>query len=195
MNPLRRLYGAFLGIAEKPYAAWILGAVAFLESFIFPVPPDALLLPVSLGKPSRAFRFALICSVFSVLGACAGYFLGRFFWDLASGWFFEFVFSENAFNLVAGKFERNAFGTIFLSAFTPIPFKVFTVAAGVFNVSFAALVAGSAVGRSARFFLVAAIVWRFGDRAKEFIDRYFNLLTVLFAAVLIAVFVVIRISG
>lgn len=196
MNPLRKLYRSFLGLAEKKYASWILGAVAFFESFVFPVPPDVLLLPVSLGKPSRAFRFALICSVFSVLGACAGYFLGRFFWDLAAGWFYSYgIFTAEQFTRAGELFNDNAFYTLLVAAFSPIPFKVFTIASGVFNVGLGVLVVGSAIGRSARFFLVAALVWKFGGKAKDFIDRYFNLLTALFALVLVGLFVLIRVKG
>lgn len=196
MNPLRNFYRSFLGLAEKPYVSWVLGAVAFFESFIFPVPPDALLLPVSLGKPSRAFRFALICSVFSVLGACAGYLLGSFFWGLVETWFFDYgIFTEENFIRAGELFNDNAFYALLVAAFSPIPFKVFTVASGVFNVGLGVLVIGSAIGRSARFFLVAAVVWRFGDRAKDFIDRYFNLLTALFALLLIGLFILIRIKG
>ena len=196
MNPLRNLYRSFLGLAEKPYVSWVLGVVSFLESFIFPLPPDVLLLTVSLGKPSRAFRFALICSVFSVLGACAGYFLGKFFWELAAGWFYGYgVFTEGDFARAGELFGDNAFYALLVAAFSPIPFKVFTVASGVFNTGLGVLIIGSAIGRSARFFLVAALVWRFGDRAKDFIDRYFNLLTALFALVLVGLFVLISIKG
>lgn len=183
MKVLRRLYEWFLSLADKAYATWALGITAFAEAFIFPVPPDVLLLPLCLGKPHRAFVFAFICSVFSVLGACAGYLLGSFLWE---GFFSYGVFTEEQFAVVGEMFGHNAFYALLVSAFTPIPFKVFTVASGFFNVGFGVLLAGSAIGRSARFFLLAVVVWRFGDDAKAFIDRYFNLLTVIAAVIFIA---------
>ncbi len=187
MNILKRLYQTFTGLADKKYAQWALGATAFAESFIFPIPPDALLLPMCLGNPSKALRFALICSALSVLGACVGFFLGKFLWSFMQEWFFAYVFSETKFNTVGGLFRQNAFFAVVMSAFTPIPFKVFTVAAGVFEVSFGALVAGSAVGRSARFFLVAGLIWKFGEDIKPFIDKHFNTLTVVGALFVVAV--------
>ncbi len=189
MNFLRRLYESFLGFSGKPYASFVLSAVAFVESFIFPIPPDALLIPMCLGNPARAFRFALYCSVFSVLGACTGFFLGKFFWSLAGQWFFTYIFNEASFNTVGQMFNENGFYAILASAFTPIPFKVFTIAAGVFNVSFGALLAASVIGRSARFFFLAGLVWKFGEDIKPFIDRYFNTLTII--AVLLLVILVV----
>lgn len=190
MNALKRLYRSFISLSDKRYARWALGATAFFESFIFPVPPDALLVPMSLGRPAKALRFALICSVFSVLGACVGFFLGKFLWSFAQEWFFTYVFSEAKFSAVGGQFKENAFLAVFASAFTPIPFKVFTIAAGVFDAGFGALVAGSAVGRTARFFLVAGLIWKFGEDIKPFIDKHFNALTVA-AAVLFAVLILL----
>lgn len=192
VNFARRIYEMTLSFASTPYAQPVLATVAFLESFIFPIPPDFFLLPMYLGDPARAFRFAAICSVFSVLGACAGFFLGRFFWELTNEWFFRFVFSEQTFYSIGDKFNENAFEAILLSAFTPIPFKVFTIAAGVFNVSFGALVAGSVIGRSARFFLLAALIWKFGGGIKPFIDRYFGVLTLVLALVLVGLYYLLK---
>lgn len=188
MNPLKSVYNSFIGLADKTYARWVLGATAFFESFIFPVPPDALLVPMCLGNPAKALRFALLCSVMSVLGACVGFFLGKFVWSFAQEWFFTYIFSEAKFNEVGKLFTENAFFAIVASAFTPVPFKVFTVAAGVFNVGLETLVIGSAVGRSGRFFLVSGLIWKFGEDIKPLIDRHFNTLTVI-AAVLAAIFI------
>ena len=189
MKFIRNVYEGFTGLADKAYARWVLGATAFAEAVFFPLPPDTLLVPMCLGNPAKAFRFALICSVFSVLGACAGFFLGKFLWGFIHEWFFMYVFNEANFNEVGEQFNRNAFLTIAVSAFTPIPFKVFTVASGVFDVGFGALVAGSAVGRSARFFLLAGLLWKFGENVKPFIDRHLNMLTL--AAVVLAALAVI----
>lgn len=192
VNVARRFYEWSLGLASKPYAQLALAAVAFFESFIFPIPPDFLLLPMCLGNPARTFRFAAICSLFSVLGACAGFLLGKFFWEMAGEWFLTFVFSEQTFNLVGDKFNRNAFEAVLLSAFTPIPFKIFTIAAGVFNVGFGAFVAGVIMGRSARFFLVAGLMWKFGRGIKPFIDRYFGVLTLVFAVLLAGLYYLLK---
>ncbi len=192
MSFLKRLYQTFIGLADKKYAQWALGVSAFVESFIFPVPPDALLFPMCLGNPAKALRFALICSVFSVLGACAGFFLGKFLWSFAQEWFFTYVFSVATFNSVGAQFKEHAFFSIVTSAFTPIPFKVFTIAAGVFNVSFSALLAGSVVGRSARFFLVAGLIWKFGEDIKPFIDKHFNTLTIVAVIFLAGIIFIVK---
>jgi membrane protein YqaA with SNARE-associated domain len=189
---LRRLYDWTVAWADRPGGTWALFVIAFVESSFFPVPPDVLLIALCVGAPARAFRFALVCSVGSVLGGVFGWGLGRGAWHVVQGLFIPWVFSQATFDHVQALYQGNAFLAILTAAFTPIPYKVFTVAAGVLDVSLATLVAASAIGRSARFFLVAAFIYAFGAQVRALIDRYFNLLTWALLALGVAGFVVVR---
>ncbi len=171
---LRRLYDWTVGWAHRPGSTWALFGIAFVESSVFPVPPDVLLLALSVGAPRRALWFAGVCAVGSVLGGMLGYAIGYGAWEVARGFFIPHIFSQEAFDHVGRLYQGNAFLAILAAAFTPIPYKVFTVAAGVFHVSFPALVAASALGRSARFFLVAGAIYLFGAQVKSLIEKYFD---------------------
>lgn len=171
---LRRLYDWTISWAERPGGTWALFAIAFMESSVFPVPPDVLLLALSVGAPRRALWFALVCSVGSVLGGVFGYLLGHFAWEAVRGFFIPYVFSQAAFDRVADMYNDNAFVAILSAAFTPIPYKVFTVAAGVCGVSLWTLIVASAIGRSARFFLVGGAVYLLGPQVKGWIEKYFD---------------------
>jgi len=173
-NPVRRLYNWTVGWADRPGGAWALFAIAFVESSFFPIPPDVLLLALCVGAATKSFRFALICSVGSVLGGMFGYLLGYAAWNAVEGIFIPYVFSQALFDQVQGLYQQNAFLAVLTAAFTPIPYKVFTVAAGVFEVNFLTLVSASVVGRSARFFLVAAILYYFGPPVKRLIEKHFD---------------------
>ncbi len=190
---LRRLYDWTLSWAEGRFGPAALGVLAFTESSFFPIPPDPLLMALALGKPRRSFWFATVCTVCSVLGALLGYLLGLFLWQSLDQFFFAYVpgFSEENFRIVQAKFEQNAFLAIFAAAFTPIPYKVFTVGSGVFQIPLNALVVASVLGRGLRFYGEAALLWRWGAAAKDFIDRYFNLLTVIFFLLLVLGFWVV----
>jgi len=173
-HPVRRLYNWTVGWADRPGGAWALFAIAFVESSFFPIPPDVLLLALCVGAATKSFRFALICSVGSVLGGMFGYLLGYAAWNAVEGIFIPYVFSQALFDQVQGLYQQNAFLAVLAAAFTPIPYKVFTVAAGVFEVDFLTLVSASVVGRSARFFLVAAILYYFGPPVKRLIEKHFD---------------------
>lgn len=127
---LRRLYNWVLHWAETPYAVPALAILAFTESSFFPIPPDVLLIALTLSVPSNGVWYATVCSVASVLGGMAGYAIGWGFWEIVKGFFLTYVFSEALFNQVGEYYADNAFLYIFTAAFTPIPYKVFTVAAG-----------------------------------------------------------------
>lgn len=189
---VRRLYDWVLSWADTRFGVPALAAVSFLESSFFPVPPDPLLMALSLGKPERSLLYAAVCSLSSVVGGILGYLIGWGIWELVSGYFFTYVFSQEVFLYVSDKYEQNAFIAILGAAFTPIPYKVFTIAAGVFKIHLLVLIAASVIGRSARFFLEAGLIFFFGVKIKSFIDRYFNLLVTLFFALLVAGFVVIK---
>lgn len=188
----RRLYNWVLGWADTKYGVPALAIVSFAESSFFPVPPDPLLMALSLGKPKRAFWYALVCSVMSVLGGIFGYFIGWALWGLMSSFFLTYVFSPEAFDFVRVQYEQNAFLAILGAAITPIPYKVFTVSAGVFHINLLYLILASAIGRSARFFLEAGLVYFFGEQIRNFIDKYFNLLVTLFFILVLAGFFIVK---
>jgi len=188
----RRLYDWTLHWAETPYAVPALALLAFAESSFFPVPPDVLLIVLALGAPKRSFWFAAVCSIASVAGGLLGYAIGYFVWQGVDQFFFTYVFSEEAFRKVAELYQDNAFWAVFTAGFTPIPYKVFTITGGVCQIDLATFVLASAISRSLRFFAVAALFFFFGPPIKRFIDKYFNLLAVVFTVLLIGGFVVIK---
>ena len=189
---LRRLYNWVLGWADTKYGVPALAIVSFAESSFFPIPPDPLLMALSLGKPKRAFWYAFVCTAMSVLGGIAGYFIGWALWELVSGFFLTYVFSPEVFNYVGAQYEQNAFLTILGAAITPIPYKVFTVTAGVFHINLFYLILASAIGRSARFFIEAGLIYFFGVKIRIFIDKYFNLLLTLFFILIVLGFFIVK---
>lgn len=178
--------------ATKPYAGLALFLVAFAESSFFPIPPDVLLIAIALLRPKSSFKYALTCSVGSVLGGMFGYLIGFQFYELIGRKIIEFYHLQEQYNLVKIMYDRNAFTAIAIAGFTPIPYKVFTIAAGAFQVNFITLVLASMLSRSARFFLVAGLIYLFGPRVKSFIDKYFDWLTLAFIILLILGFIAIK---
>ncbi|MFK7985784.1 MAG: YqaA family protein [Sandaracinaceae bacterium] len=202
---VRRLYDWTLSWAGSRYSAPALFLLAFVEASFFPIPPDVLLMPMCLGKPKRSLVYASICSVGSVSGAVLGWYIGVSLWaslgvatecpEFGGGaWLFEYLpgFSCHKFETVQGLYESNAWVALFTAAFTPIPFKIFTIAAGVFQISLVTLLAASAVGRSARFFLVAGLIYKFGPEVKRFIEKRFELLTIAFTVLLLGGFALFK---
>ncbi|MBI4429564.1 MAG: DedA family protein [Ignavibacteriales bacterium] len=189
---LRRLKSWVEGFAQKPGAAWSLFGIAFIESSFFPIPPDVLLIALAVSVPAKSFRYALVCSVGSVLGGMLGYFIGLEFYDLVGRPIIDFYGLRGQYLRVQQLYSENAFTAIAVAGFTPIPYKVFTIAAGAFHVSFATLVYASILSRSARFFLVAALFYWFGAGIKSFVDKYLESLSVAFVVLLILGFLAIR---
>jgi membrane protein YqaA with SNARE-associated domain len=189
---IRRLYDWVLNWAETPYGVWALFILAFAESSFFPIPPDVLLIALAFSIPARAFRYALISAIGSVLGGLAGYGIGFGLWEAAHGLFIPHVFSQAAFDSVVGYYAKYDFWIVFTAAFTPIPYKVITITAGVCRINLPMFIIASAVGRAARFFLVAWLIHHFGKPIRTFIEKYFNLVTVLFTVGLIGGFVLLR---
>ncbi len=190
---LRRLKGWVEGYAEKPYAEWALFAIAFMESSFFPIPPDVLLIAMAVVTPSKAFRYALICTVGSVLGGVFGFFIGWAFYEAIGQPILELYGAMGHYESVRQLYTEHAFWAILAAGFTPVPYKVFTIAAGAFEVSIWTLIVASIIGRGARFTLVAGLFYFFGAPIKKFIDKYFEILTILFLVFLIGGFVVIRV--
>jgi membrane protein YqaA with SNARE-associated domain len=194
-NPMaivRSLYDWVLHWAETPYGMPALAFLALAESSFFPVPPDVLLMALCLGAPARSLSFALVCSLASVVGGVLGYMIGWVVWEQVSGFFFSYVFSEEVFHRVGTLYQNNAFWAVFTAGLTPIPYKVFTIAAGVFEINFHEFLIASIGSRSARFFAIAGLIRVFGPPIRSFIDRYFNLLSIVFVVLLVGGFIVVR---
>lgn len=193
MKLLRNLYDWVLSWAESPYGPFVLFILAFSEASFFPVPPDVLLIALSLSSPAKALWYAFLSSIGSVLGGIAGYLIGFLLWQSLAGFFFAYIpgFSPEAFAVVQDYFNRYDFLVVFAAGFTPIPYKLITIGAGVFEVNFLIFIAASLVSRSARFFLVAWLLKLYGPPVKIFIERYFNWLAIAFLLLLVGGFVAI----
>lgn len=190
MRFLRRLYDMVMRCAPSPYALAALSLLSFAESSFFPIPPDPLLIAMALAKPRRALWYAAWCSAASVLGGILGYVIGAFLWNATKDFFFAYVpgFTPQGFQSVEALYKEYGFWCVFTAGFTPIPYKIFTIASGVFSMAFVPFIIASAVSRSARFFLVAGLIRIFGDKIRNFIDKYFNILTIAFLVLLIGFF-------
>jgi membrane protein YqaA with SNARE-associated domain len=195
----RRLYDWVLHWADTPYGPVALVIMSFAESSFFPVPPDVLLAPLVLGNRRKWFRFALWCSAASVVGGMLGYLIGMTVWGTIDqtvySWHIPGVTLEN-FTKATGWYEKYNFWIVFAAGFTPLPYKVATISAGVFfgkNLPmFLVFMLASATGRSARFFIVAGLMGMFGPKIKPVIDRYFNLLCLAFVVLLIGGFALLK---
>ena len=191
-NYLKDLYDWVVGFAEKPYGTWALFLVAFSESSFFPIPPDILLIALAIGQPARAFWFAAVTTVGSVAGAAVGYLLGLEFYDLVGRRIIEFYSAGERYEQVRVLYQQWDAVAVAIAGFTPIPFKVFTIAAGAFEINFPTFMVASLASRGLRFFLVGGLIrWR-GPGIKAFIDRYFNLMTILFVILLVGGFLFVK---
>ena len=188
----KNLYNWVLHWAYTPYGMLALLILSFSEASFFPVPPDVLLIALALGNRQQALKFALLCSVASILGAITGYLIGHYLWwngdsySAVAHFFFNNVpgFTEILFQEMQTQYEQFGFVIIFTAGFTPLPYKIFTISSGAFNIPILSFIMTSAISRSARFFLVSFLIWKFGEKIKLFIDRYFNLLSILFVIIL-----------
>ena len=192
MGKVRGLYDWVLSWADTPYGTWALFALAFAESSFFPIPPDVLLIALCVGRPKRAIWFAGVCAVGSVTGGIAGYGIGVFAADL--GHSIIAFFGEHYIEVARNAFEQYGAWAVATAGFTPVPYKVFTIASGMFHeqVPLTVFIVASALSRSARFLLVAGLIRLFGTPVKAFIDRWFNVLSIGFVVLLIGRFVVIK---
>jgi membrane protein YqaA with SNARE-associated domain len=201
MKFLRRIYDWVLHWAKTPYGGIALFILAFAESSFFPIPPDVLLIALCLGAQAKAFRYATICTVGSIAGAMAGFAIGYFVWWSSPGefssvatFFFEHIpgFTEAAFYDIKSLYDEYNFWIIFTAGFTPIPYKVFTISAGAFNINLFWFIVASVLSRGGRFFLIAFLIWKFGPQIERFIDKYFNILAIAFTILLVGGFILIK---
>lgn len=182
---IRSLYEWTLNWAKHPQAAKALSTLSFLEASIFPLPVDPLLLAMGFARPKRSLYYAFLTTSFSVLGALTGYFIGLYAWQAVSPWFFEFVFSIDSFNKVVHHLKDATFVSIFVAGFSPIPFKVFTIAGGVVAAPLLPFFLASLLSRGLRYFILASIIYVTGTKAQQWIEDHFDTLTYVVSALLI----------
>ena len=178
-----------MGFTLGKYPLWYACVVllAFAESSFFPIPPDVLLIALSLSIPKKAFKYAAVCTLGSVLGGVLGYFLGWQFWELAKGILFQYI-DPAGFEVVRNYFIKYEAWAVSIAGFTPIPYKVFTISAGFLRADFMVFFIASVLSRGARFFLVSLLIFHYGPSIRSFIDRYFNILSYAFMTLLIGGF-------
>lgn len=191
-NPLRRLYAWILSWAHHPLGTAALAVFSFLDSFIFPIPPLFLQVALSLERPRRSFWYAAVDTTASVLGSIVGYGIGLYLYATLGQWIIHTWHMDAAFARAGEEFKANAFTFILVYSFLPFPYKVITIASGVFQVPLATLLLASTIGRGWRFFGLAALCYFMGPRVKSFIEKYFNWVCLGVGALVVAVLVAMR---
>ena len=189
---LRTLYHRVLALAASPRAPLWLAVISFAESSFFPLPPDALLVPMAIARPDRAWRLALICTIASVLGGIFGYYIGYALFDVLAAPLLRAYHYEAAFARFKDTYAEWGLWVILVKGMTPIPYKLVTIASGAASFNFPLFVAASVVTRGARFFLVATLLHFYGEQVRDFIERRLTLVTSLTAAGIVFGFVVLR---
>jgi membrane protein YqaA with SNARE-associated domain len=187
---LRRIYDWCIDAAHKPYALWILGAVSFAESSFFPVPPDVMLLPMSLARPERAWLYAGVCTLTSVLGGVLGYAIGALLYDSVGQWLINFYGLGDKVEAFRLGYAHYGAWIILLKGLTPIPYKLVTITSGFANYNIWLFVLLSLIARGGRFFLVAILLNRYGVWIRETIEKRLGMWVALGAAVLVLGFIV-----
>jgi membrane protein YqaA with SNARE-associated domain len=189
---IRTLYNETMSLAGHKNARWALASVSFAESSFFPLPPDVLLIPMVLENRRNAWQYALICTIASVLGAFLGYAIGMFFFELAGRPLIEFYGKVEQFEHLKEMFAQNSWWIVFTAGLTPFPFKVITITSGLFGLNPLIFFAGCVISRGMRFYLVAALLWKFGTPIKIFIEKYLGWLTILFCLLLVGGYFVVK---
>ncbi len=192
MNLLRSLYNWTLKKAEHKYSSWVLSIVSFAESSFFPIPPDVLLIPMIIAKRTKAWTYAFICTLSSVFGGVVGYAIGFFLFNSIGILIVEFYHLTNSFNTFENYYKEYGMLIVLGAGFTPFPFKFITIASGVFSLNIFLFIFTAFIARGFRFYLLAILLFIFGERIKFLIDKYFNILAVLFFILLIGSFMLIK---
>lgn len=189
---LRSLYDWTLSLARRPDALWVLAGVSFIESSVFPIPPDVLMIPMIIAAPNRAFLIAAVATVASVLGGCLGYVLGFFFFEAVGQPVLDFYGYSARFAEFQAAYNEWGAWAVLIAGITPFPYKVVTILSGVTGLDFLVFTVASAIARATRFFLVAALLWKFGPPIRSFIENRLGLVTSVFMALLLGGFLVAR---
>jgi membrane protein YqaA with SNARE-associated domain len=189
---LRGLYDWTMGLAESRYALWALAAVAFVESSVFPIPPDILMIPMILAAPRRAWLIAGVCTVSSVAGGLAGYYIGWGLFESVGRPVLEFYGKDAYFAEFSARYNEWGAWAVLIAGVTPFPYKVITIMSGATGLSVTVFMVASVIARGLRFFIVAALLWKFGAPIREFIEKRLGLMFTLFCVLLIGGFYVVR---
>ena len=185
---MKKLYDWTMSLAASPHAPWALGAIAFAESSFFPVPPDVILVPMTLAEPKKAWRFAMICTIGSVAGGALGYAFGALFFDTIGQWLIN-LYGYGA-KMEALRAFYAQWGAIFIlvKGFTPIPYKLVTIMSGLLAYNFPLFIGLSLITRGARFFVLAAAINHFGDKIRDKLESHFGLFVGVMALIVVAGF-------
>jgi membrane protein YqaA with SNARE-associated domain len=189
---MRRMYDWMMGLAGSPRAPWALAVVSFIESSFFPIPPDVMLIPMVLRDRQKAWWYATVATVASVLGGLLGYAIGYFFYEAIGKPILVFYGREHALDAFITFVHEYGVEAVIIKGMTPIPFKVVTIAAGVAKMDLLAFIGASIIARAMRFYLVAALLYFFGQPIREFIERRLTLVTTVFVVVLVSGFVAVK---
>ena len=193
MKIFRKLYNWTLEKSSQKEAPWFLSIISFAESSFFPIPPDIILIPMVLAKKTKAFFFALICTISSVAGGMLGYFIGLVLFNSIGIFLVNFYHLGDSVNEFKNYYNAYGAWIVIIAGFTPFPFKVITIASGLFQLNFVIFILCALISRGARFYLVSGLLYLFGEKIKIFIDKYFNILTILFFILLIGSILIIKI--
>ncbi|MCU9837066.1 DedA family protein [Ruegeria sp. WL0004] len=189
---LKSLYDRTMALADHPQAMWALALVAFLESSVFPIPPDLLMIPMILARPSRAWAIALVALVASVLGGLLGYAIGAFSYESIGAPILQAMGKAEAMEAFNTRFNDFGFWAVLTAGVTPFPYKVITIMSGWTGMPLGTFIATSILARALRFFLVAALLWKFGAPVRDFIEKRLGLVLTVFMALLIGGFLLVR---
>src|SRR6476646_5685163 len=182
---LRSLYDWCIRAAEKPYAVWLMGVISFLESSIFPIPPDTMLIPMSLARPDRAWFYAHVCTLTSVAGGVLGYAVGALLYDSVGHWLIQLYGYGDKVEAFREAYAQWGAWIILLKGLTPIPYKIVTITSGFAGYNFGLFILFSIITRGARFFVLAFLLHRYGESARHIIEKRLGLWVLLGAIVIV----------
>ncbi|MDE9449065.1 DedA family protein [Aliiroseovarius sp. Z3] len=189
---IRRLYDWTMGLADTRHALWALAVVSFLESSVFPIPPDVLMIPMIIARPSRAFVIATVALVSSVIGGAFGYFIGWGLYESVGQPVLEFYGKTAEFGHFAETYNQWGAWAVLIAGVTPFPYKVITILSGSTGLNFGIFMVASVIARGLRFFIVAALLWKFGAPIRDFIERRLGLMFILFVVILLGGFYLVK---
>ena len=189
---IRSLYDWTMNLAAHPHAGWALFFIAAIESSVFPIPPDILLIPMIIAAPTRAWRYALICLVGSVLGGLVGYGIGFFLFEAVGRPVLELYGYAGKFDQFRDYYNEWGAWAVFIAGVTPFPYKVITILSGVTALDPTVFTIASILARGLRFFVIAALIWKFGPVIREFIEKRLGLVFTIFIVVLVGGFAALK---
>lgn len=189
---LRKLYSWTMSLADHPHALWVLAFLSFIESSVFPIPPDVLMIPMIMARPNRAFLIAGVATVASVLGALLGYYIGYGLFDIIGKPILDFYGKGAEFDVFKAKFDSYGIWAVLVAGITPFPFKVITIASGVLQFALIPFILSAIVARALRFFIVAGLLWKFGEPIRDFIEKRLGLVFTICCVLLFGGFYLVK---